>query len=194
MKAYQDCSDNVSSRLLHLQLLYEAILEYSENNKIVNKEKFACISDYLLRINHWNYYEINLLSNFLFIFDQEILTLLGNKLLSKLEEDSRTDYNYEKILINTLINLSDVFIKKDEPLTSKKFSIKALKLSLQNNMLYEACLAKINYLLADTYLTKEIDESIYTYSEFLAFMGYDQLVASIHQEIAVCLEKSRSQM
>ncbi|MGM0123164.1 hypothetical protein IGI37_000530 [Enterococcus sp. AZ194] len=183
LNSYIDNLDSPSMRLKHLRLLYLAVFDYNKHGKINTPEKYESISVYLLSIDNWNFYELNLLNNFLFIFQPNVLTTISKKLLYKLDQDNHNNMNHKQILIKTLINISDLYLKSGDYSYSKKFSKKAYELSLKNNMLFEYSLSKINYYLANIGLYKTINPEIYEFISFLRFCEYGTLVDAIEKDI-----------
>lgn len=183
LKLYIHNSKETSRRLLHLDLLYEAVMEYQEHGNIMDYSKYSVITEYLFSINTWNRYELNLLNNFLFILQPDMLEFFSKKLTESLNKNIIDDNSYTPTLTRTLINIGDIFFKMGKYSYSQNVSKKAIDLSFQNHLLYEFILSKINYLLADLCIKESINPLIFEYIHILEFLGYKNAGLQIRDEI-----------
>ncbi|ALS38446.1 Rgg/GadR/MutR family transcriptional activator [Enterococcus rotai] len=182
INSYIKKSNNPSSRIIHAQILCEAIIEYRKHGKICNPERFAPLKEYLTACNDWGYYEINLLNNSLFVYDVDTAITLSSSLIMNCQKTQSV--MTKEVLILTLINMSDYLLKLDLNRESLKYSRLAIKLCENTNRLFEKCLASINAALAQTKIDKSPQPKIETWIEFLRFSGYHDLANQIDKEVA----------
>lgn len=177
-----------SSRIIHAQLLCEAIIEYRKHGKICNPERYALLKKYLISCNDWGYYEINLLNNSLFIYDIETAITLSSSLIMNCKKTQ--SIMTKEVLILALINMSDYLLKLDLNRESLKYSRLAIKLCENTNRLFEKSLASINAALAQTKIKKSLHPQIEKWIEFLRFSGYHDLADQIDDEVADIIKKN----
>lgn len=114
----------------HLVILCECIELQFDTEKIPDSYRQE-LTEYLMSINEWSYYELVLFNNFLYLFPPETTMLLSENLVERAlkYQDLRSDYEAISMMLFNLMNVSikiknrqktDVFIKVAKKLYSDK--------------------------------------------------------------------------
>lgn len=98
--------------LRHLYILCHCMENDLDVNKI-KKEYIEEITDYLLSIDDWCYYELVVLNNFLFLFSPATALLMSKSLLKYAEKYKKLNSD-TKILSFLLFNLLELSIKNND--------------------------------------------------------------------------------
>ncbi|MGX9135773.1 Rgg family transcriptional regulator [Rummeliibacillus sp. JY-2-4R] len=108
----QKYEENGDIFLRHLYILCHCMENDLDVNKI-NKEFIEEMTDYLLSIDDWCYYELVVLNNFLFLFPPATAILMSKNLLKYAEKYKELNSD-TKILSFLLFNLLELSIKHNE--------------------------------------------------------------------------------
>lgn len=174
--------DEKNVRMRHEKLLLEALIEYHQNHQIMNLTRYQEILDYLSRVSEWGMYELNLLANFLFIFDIDTLPLITQQIYKKANKKNASD-EYTYLYLRLLINLSDFYLKNLDYQTCQEIAQQAIAIAYQKNNLFELTLAKIHFYLADILKTQQISPNLTLYRQYLESIGLVELSQMIQEDI-----------
>ena len=174
--------DEKNVRMRHEKLLLEALSEYHQNHQIMNLTRYQEILDYLSRVSEWGMYELNLLANFLFIFDMDTLSLITQQIYKKANKKNASD-EYTYLYLRLLINLSDFYLKNLDYQTCQEIAQQAIAIAYQKNNLFELTLAKIHFYLADILKTQQIHPNLPLYCQYLESIGLVELSQMIQEDI-----------
>ena len=174
--------DEKNVRMRHEKLLLEALIEYHQNHQIMNLTRYQEILDYLSRVSEWGMYELNLLANFLFIFDMDTLPLIMQQIYKKANKKNASD-EYTYLYLRLLINLSDFYLKNLDYQTCQEIAQQAIAIAYQKNNLFELTLAKIHFYLADILKTQQIHPNLPLYCQYLESVGLVELSQMIQEDI-----------
>lgn len=174
--------DEKNVRMRHEKLLLEALIEYHQNHQIMNLTRYQEILDYLSRVSEWGMYELNLLANFLFIFDMDTLPLIMQQIYKKANKKNASD-EYTYLYLRLLINLSDFYLKNLDYQTCQEIAQQAIAMAYQKNNLFELTLAKIHFYLADILKTQQIHPNLPLYCQYLESIGLVELSQMIQEDI-----------
>lgn len=174
--------DEKNVRMRHEKLLLEALIEYHQNHQIMNLTRYQEILDYLSRVSEWGMYELNLLANFLFIFDMDTLPLITQQIYKKANKKNASD-EYTYLYLRLLINLSDFYLKNLDYQTCQEIAQQAIAMAYQKNNLFELTLAKIHFYLADILKTQQIHPNLPLYCQYLESVGLVELSQMIQEDI-----------
>nr|WP_248628841.1 Rgg/GadR/MutR family transcriptional regulator [Enterococcus cecorum] len=174
--------DEKNVRMRHEKLLLEALIEYHQNHQIMNLTRYQEILDYLSRVSEWGMYELNLLANFLFIFDMDTLPLIMQQIYKKANKKNASD-EYTYLYLRLLINLSDFYLKNLDYQTCQEIAQQAIAIAYQKNNLFELTLAKIHFYLADILKTQQIHPNLPLYCQYLESIGLVELSQMIQEDI-----------
>ncbi|MEO5301213.1 hypothetical protein [Enterococcus cecorum] len=174
--------DEKNVRMRHEKLLLEALIEYHQNHQIMNLTRYQEILDYLSRVSEWGMYELNLLANFLFIFDMDTLPLITQQIYKKANKKNASD-EYTYLYLRLLINLSDFYLKNLDYQTCQEIAQQAIAIAYQKNNLFELTLAKIHFYLADILKTQQIHPNLPLYCQYLESVGLVELSQMIQEDI-----------
>lgn len=134
----------------HVELIAHAMFHVIESSNDFNsaREYLSPIKEYLSNIDEWNYYELSLISNCLFMFEIETAILLGESAL-KFIEKNYTFYRNEEITCALLNNLATYSLENDKYYQlALKYSQISANLSSTINISTRSIRAKIIYQLA----------------------------------------------
>ena len=174
--------DEKNVRMRHEKLLLEALIEYHQNHQIMNLTRYQEILDYLSKVSEWGMYELNLLANFLFIFDIDTLPLITQQIYKKANKKNASD-EYTYLYLRLLINLSDFYLKNLDYQTCQEIAQQAIAIAYQKNNLFELTLAKIHFYLADILKTQQIHPNLPLYCQYLESIGLVELSQMIQKDI-----------
>ena len=174
--------DEKNVRMRHEKLLLEALIEYHQNHQIMNLTRYQEILDYLSKVSEWGMYELNLLANFLFIFDIDTLPLITQQIYKKANKKNASD-EYTYLYLRLLINLSDFYLKNLDYQTCQEIAQQAIAIAYQKNNLFELTLAKIHFYLADILKTQKIHPNLTLYRQYLESIGLVELSQMIQEDI-----------
>ncbi len=174
--------DEKNLRIQHEKLLLEAIIEYHQNHRIIHHTRYQEILDYLSRVSEWGIYELNLLANFLFIFDMDTLPLITQQIYKKVNKKNNSD-EYIYLYLRLLINLSDFYLKNLDYQTCQEIVQQAISIAYQKNNLFELTMAKIHFYLADILKTQQIHPNLTLYRQYLESIGFVELSTMIQEDI-----------
>ena len=174
--------DEKNVRMRHEKLLLEALIEYHQNHQIMNLTRYQEILDYLSKVSEWGMYELNLLANFLFIFDIDTLPLITQQIYKKANKKNASD-EYTYLYLRLLINLSDFYLKNLDYQTCQEIAQQAIAIAYQKNNLFELTLAKIHFYLADILKTQQIHPNLPLYCQYLESIGLVELSQMIQEDI-----------
>lgn len=174
--------DEKNVRMRHEKLLLEALIEYHQNHQIMNLTRYQEILDYLSKASEWGMYELNLLANFLFIFDIDTLPLITQQIYKKANKKNASD-EYTYLYLRLLINLSDFYLKNLDYQTCQEIAQQAIAIAYQKNNLFELTLAKIHFYLADILKTQQIHPNLPLYCQYLESIGLVELSQMIQKDI-----------
>ena len=174
--------DEKNVRMRHEKLLLEALIEYHQNHQIMNLTRYQEILDYLSRVSEWGMYELNLLANFLFIFDMDTLPIITQQIYKKANKKNASD-EYTYLYLRLLINLSDFYLKNLDYQTCQEIAQQAIAMAYQKNNLFELTLAKIHFYLADILKTQQIHPNLPLYCQYLHSVGLVELSQMIQEDI-----------
>lgn len=174
--------DEKNVRMRHEKLLLEALIEYHQNHQIMNLTRYQEILDYLSRVSEWGMYELNLLANFLFVFDMDTLPLITQQIYKKANKKNASD-EYTYLYLRLLINLSDFYLKNLDYQTCQEIAQQAIAIAYQKNNLFKLTMAKIHFYLADILKTQQIHPNLPLYCQYLESVGLVELSQMIQEDI-----------
>lgn len=174
--------DEKNVRMRHEKLLLEALIEYHQNHQIMNLTRYQEILDYLSRVSEWGMYELNLLANFLFVFDMDTLPLITQQIYKKANKKNASD-EYTYLYLRLLINLSDFYLKNLDYQTCQEIAQQAIAIAYQKNNLFKLTMSKIHFYLADILKTQQIHPNLPLYCQYLESVGLVELSQMIQEDI-----------
>ncbi|MBP2098955.1 helix-turn-helix domain-containing protein [Enterococcus rivorum] len=161
----------------HTILTINAVIEYREYGYVTGD--YSELSNYLIKVNDWSNYEIKLLNNTLFIYDNAAIDILGTKLIKK----TKVDFQCNNIYIKTLINLSDYHINHGHFNKAVLYSQEAETEAYKSHLIFEKILASINKLIASSYINKKVDPKLLHSIQLLNDLDYSGLAKSFTEKV-----------
>ena len=124
----------------HLVILCECIELKFDTEKIPDAYRIE-LTEYLMGINEWSYYELVLFNNFLYLFPPETTMLLSENLVERAlkYQDLRSDYEAISMMLFNLMNIS---IKIKNRQKTDVFIDVAKKLYSEQNRFFEQTMIK----------------------------------------------------
>lgn len=140
--AYHDQYDGIYFK--HVQLIADAIATSTDDMNMARKQ-IQPIQEYLFNVEIWTYYEVNLFHHCLFMFNIEIASLFGNKVLQHIELNYSLSQN-TNIACASLVKLSIRLLDySDHCFLSLKYAEIAKKLAYNSHNASQTIYIEIIY-------------------------------------------------
>lgn len=127
----EEHTEDTLNRIMILSVMHDVEPKYN-----LNEEEKGYLTDYLMKVSEWGYYEIVLFANSVSIFNVGTLVILAREMLHRIEYYKDIS-SHKRLIVQTLINVSIICIQ-DNQLKKANFFLK-----------------NINYLLSDETLLYE---------------------------------------